>query len=72
MTKARTAWYVAELDPKHRNHLKNTKDLAEKLDQKEKTKAKHYINGYLTALKNAGLISDVQRRVLFTYYTINL
>lgn len=72
MTKARTAWYVAELDPKHRNHLKNTKDMAERMSEAERNKARAYINGYLTALETAGIISPLQRRALLTYYTINL
>lgn len=60
MTTSRTAWYIAELHPKYRNHLNDLK----------KAEAKEEVRGYLTALCDASIISPVQYRALLIYYTI--
>ena len=73
MTKARMKWYLSDLNPTYRNHLNSLKDIGEKIAlDKEKKLVRAEIRGYLTALNDAGLISDVQFRGLYTYYTINL
>lgn len=60
MTKARTAWYVAELHPKYRNHLNDLK----------KRESNEEIRGYLSALCDAEVISPVQYRALLIYFTL--
>lgn len=69
---ARTTYYIESLHPKYKRHLENTKTFAMNLSEEERARAKHYINGYLTALNEAEIIGDVQRRALLTYYTLNL
>ena len=69
---AKSIAYVESLDPKYRTHLENIKTFSKNLEAADREKAKHHINGYLTALNDAGIIGDVQRRALLTYYTLNL
>ena len=68
-----TAWYVEALDQKQKAHLDSLKEIGEKAEQESQKKlARAEIRGYLTALHDAGMVSDVQFRALYTYYTINL
>lgn len=73
MAQARTKWYVEALDQTYRNHLDILKEINENAEKESQKKlARAEIRGYLTALHDAGLVSDVQFRALYIYYTLNL
>lgn len=68
-----TAWYVEALNQKQRKHLDSLKDIGEKVEyESQKKLARAEIRGYLTALHDADMVSDVQFRALYIYYTLNL
>ena len=64
---AKTTHYINSLDPKLRWKLNYLRNLPNKTGNKETARAE--IRGYLNALKDMGIISDVQSRVLLIYYT---
>lgn len=72
MADSRTSFYVSNLHPTYRRHLGNISQLSRGLDDGEKAKAREHIKAYLMALNDAGIISDVAFRCLYTYYTLNL
>lgn len=64
---AKTTYYINSLDPKLRRELNYLRNLPKKTGNPETARAE--IRGYLNALKDMGIISDVQFRVLLIYYT---
>lgn len=58
-TRSRTAFYLGQLHPKYKRTLESLKALGEK----------SAIKGYLTALNDADIITDVEFRLLFIYFT---
>lgn len=65
-----TAWYVEALNQKQRKHLDSLKDIGNKVEnESQKRLARAEIRGYLTALNDAGIISDSAFRCLYIYYT---
>ena len=68
-----TAWYVEALNQKQRKHLDSLKDIGNKVENESQKKlARAEIRGYLTALNDADMVSDVQFRALYIYYTMDL
>ena len=80
-TSSRTAKYINELQPSAKKHLDQLKNAADKMRadintanecvfvQQALRLARAEIRGYLTALNDAGIISDVGFRCLYIYYT---
>jgi hypothetical protein len=77
---AKTTFYINQLQPTQKNHLNSLKEMAEKIKADKNTSdcefaqqamrlARAEIRGYLTALNDAGIISDVAFRCLYLYYT---
>ena len=64
---AKTTYYINSLDPKLRWKLNSLRNLPKKTGDQEAARAE--IRGYLNALKDMGIISDVQFRVLLIHYT---
>jgi len=69
---SKTEFYLSELHPKYKIHLDNIRSFSKNLPDSEKKAAKQYIRGYLMALQDATIISSLQFRVLYLYYTIHL
>ena len=79
-TSSKTAYYINELQPSAKKHLDQLKNAANKMRADINTNecvfvqqalrlARAEIRGYLTALNDAGIISDVAFRCLYIYYT---
>ena len=67
---ARTTYYLNELQPYAKNHLDMLKRIGENAEgYSRKQIVRASIRGYLTALNDAGIISDVAFRCLYIYYT---
>lgn len=69
---AQTTKYIDQLHPMSKRHLDNLKAIGERCEDIQKRLARAEIRGYLTALNDAGIISDSAFRCLYTYYTLNL
>lgn len=70
---AKTTYYINQLHPAQKRHLDSLKDIGDKVEyESQKKLVRAEIRGYLTALHDAGIISDVAFRCLYTYYTLNL
>ena len=67
---AGTAKYIDQLHPMSRKHLDSLKAIGERCENIQKRLARSEIRGYLTALNDAGIISDAAFRSLYLYYTI--
>lgn len=77
---AQTTKYINQLHPMSKKHLDNLKELAERIGADQNTNdysfaqqamrlSRAEIRGYLTALNDSGIISDVAFRCLYIYYT---
>ena len=63
-----TSKYINQLHPMSRKHLDSLKAIGERCENIQKRLARSEIRGYLTALNDAGIISDVAFRSLYLYY----
>lgn len=70
-TSSRTAFYISQLQPYAKKHLEALKEIGNRFPygEREQKLARAEIRGYLTALNDAGIISDVAFRCLYIYYT---
>lgn len=70
-TSSRTAFYISQLQPYAKKHLEALKEIGNRFPygEREQKLARAEIRGYLTALNDAGIISDVAFRSLYLYYT---
>ena len=66
---AQTTKYINQLHPMSKKHLDNLKAIGERCEDIQKRLSRSEIRGYLTALNDAGIISDVAFRCLYIYYT---
>lgn len=66
---AQTTKYINQLHPMSKKHLDNLKAIGERCEGIQKRLAITEIWGYLTALNDAGIISDAAFRCLYLYYT---
>ena len=70
---AKTTYYINHLPTACRKDLENLKTIGEEVKAKtKKGLARAEIRGYLTALKDTGVVSDAMFRTLYIYYTKNL
>ena len=74
---ARTKRYLADLNPKYRRQLNWIRsgavgDRLNTVTESEKKLVRSEIRGYLSALEAAEIITHVQFRCLYVYYTLNI
>lgn len=60
---------LAKLDTKHKIFLDNRKDILKRTSKKDDVVGE--IRGYLAALRTCEVISDVEFRVLYAFYTLD-
>lgn len=65
---AKTTYYINQLQPIQKKHLDSLKAIGERCEDIQKRLARSEIRGYLTALNDAGIISDAAFRYLYLYY----